>query len=342
MTYEAFKRELFQTVLRQAKAGGSLAKLVEKGSFCQDVQLISAIQMAELRPGCREPEYSAGRKSSAKQGVCVKEDLLVVIPKEQGGTEVLCRQVRRLYERYRHEGWQSVLPEIVMKLQREPKENWRDTGSNSYQSNRDSLIVRMLNLTANREELENCVYWQFGDMAMVLYAVIYDMEPDLMSMKITRGMLEEWHVSDKEALTNALLNTYAKMPPRLCLNTDIRGRCGWTEGMFSAKELFCADIHPEDGEEGMRGYRLTTTRLLNGAVAFFYPGVKEQLADIFQGDYYVGFTNIHEAVLHPVRHKVLGEMKAAIQHANAVFDQREVLTNRVYRYCTVKEALVEV
>lgn len=342
MTYEAFKRELFQTILKQAEAGGRLAKLVEKGSFCKDMQLISAIRMTELKPGCREPEHSAGQQSSVKQGSCVKEDLLVVFPEEQNKAEVLCWKVHRLYERYRREGWQSILPEMVMKLQQDARENLPDTGGSSYQSNKNSLIVRMLNLTANREELENCVYWQFGDMAMVLYAVIYDMEPDFMSMKITRGMLEEWHVSDKEALTNALLNTCAKMPPRLCLNTDIRCRCGRMEGQLAAGELSCADIHPEDGEEGMRGYRLTTTRMLNGAVAFFYPGMKELLADIFQGDYYVGFTNIHEAVLHPVQHKVLGEMKAAIQHANAVFDQREVLTNRVYRYCTVKEALVEV
>ena len=101
-------------------------------------------------------------------------------------------------------------------------------------------------------------------------------------------------------------------------------------------------VDAEDELEGIQGYRLTTVKWVNGAVALFYPCVMKRLAEMLGGDYYVGFTSIHEAVIHPIRYKILNEMKAAILHTNAVCEETEMLTNCVYRYCSVKDMLLEV
>ena len=37
----------------------------------------------------------------------------------------------------------------------------------------------------------------------------------------------------------------------------------------------------------------------NGAIAMFYPGVLEKLAEICGGSYYVSFTSIHDVRIHP-------------------------------------------
>lgn len=330
MTYEAFKKELYRNVYKQAAVRGKLVKLLEKGTVCTDTELAKAIRLMNLTAACVEE-------------VVVREDILCVVWGNPGHTGILHWKVHPLYESYKREGWQSVLPEIVAKLQREDEITAGiPGGAGDYERNSGRLIVRPLNFGNNREELENCIYWKYGDIALVLYALLYDMDKDFMTMKITKGMLEKWGVSDTETLTNALLNTYAKMPPRLYHGTDIRPSYDLQDGVFMGEKGNPIEIHSEDEEEGLRGYRLTTTKWLNGAVALFYPGVKERLAQIFQGDYYVGFTSIHEAVLHPVQHKILGEMKAAIQHTNAVFDRREMLTNCVYRYSGTRNELIEV
>lgn len=330
MTYEAFKRELYRHVLKQAKVRGRQVRLLEKDSACLDEQTLQAVRLMNLN--------TCGAKELA-----VREDMLCVVWENAGHMGILNWKVRPLYESYKREGWQSVLPEIVMKLQKSG-----GNAGNVFKTEKDygpgseRLIIRPLNFANNREELENCIYWRFGEVALVLYAVIYDMDRDFMTMKITRGMIESWGISDAEVLTNALLNTYAKMPPRLFYGTDLRPEYGTSDGIFMVEDGNGIRVHAEDEAEGLCGYRLTTARWLNGAVALFYPGVKERLAQMLGGDYYVGFTSIHEAVIHPVQHKLLGEMKAAIQHTNAVFDQREMLTNCVYRYCGAKKELVEV
>ncbi len=352
MTYEEFKKELYRNALNQARLWGKTARLVEKGTVCREPQVMGAIAaMNQNAP-------------SAKDAV-VKEDMLLVLLqyapaenalqantlpecKEEGRAPaysgILCWKVRTLYERFLREGWQSVLPEIAMKLQgsrgQEPQASLWEKG---YEQNCGRLILRPLNIWENREELEHCVYWRYGEIALVLYALLYDLEEDFMTMKVTRGMVERWGVSFEEALTGALLNTFAQMPPRLYHGMDIRSSYDWKDGIFMEEEgKISIEIHPQSQEEGMCGYRLTTVRWLNGAVAFFYPGVRQRLAELLDGDFYVGFTSIHEAVIHPVQHKILGEMKAAIQHTNAVFDRREMLTDKVYRYCRARNELIEV
>ena len=44
---------------------------------------------------------------------------------------------------------------------------------------------------------------------------------------------------------------------------------------------------------------ITTTSQMNGAIAMFYPGVKERLAELFGGDYYVAFTSVSLRVYCP-------------------------------------------
>ncbi len=257
---------------------------------------------------------------------------------------MFCWQVRPMYECFKSEGWQSVLPEIAAKLQNAGgvKESIA-VGNSDNRLGSDRLIVRPINYCRNAAELENCIYWRLGDTALVLYALIYESSEDFMTMKIGRSMIEKYKLSDEVVLTTALLNTYAKMPPRLYHCLDLRCSHDEWEGVFMPGETGTPiEIHVEDELEGLQGYRLTTTRGLNGAIAFFYPGVKERLAELFGGDYYVGFTSIHEAVIHPVRHKVLGEMKSSIRYINAVFGEREMLTNQMYRYMSARKELVEV
>ena len=43
---------------------------------------------------------------------------------------------------------------------------------------------------------------------------------------------------------------------------------------------------------------VTTTKQVNGAIAMFYPGVMERIAEMAGGSYYVVFTSIHEAKIH--------------------------------------------
>ena len=331
MTYEEFKKELYRNILLREEGKDKRIKLYERRTICadmQDLQIIKALNVSCF----------------GTDDVLIHEDVICALWEQQGKLNMMHWKLRPLYERYKREGWQSVLPEILIKLEQVGSSNRRLFWENaSYEECLDKLILRPMNYRRNRRELENCIYWRFGDIALVLYGLLSDEGSEFITMKMLRDVTNAWEMSDASLLMNALLNSYKKMPPRLFKAGDLDSKPNASKGGFMSEGKECSMIiNPSDRWEGFRGYRLTTVRQLNGALAIFYPGVSRRLAEIMGGDYYVGFTSIHEAVIHPVRFKNLNNMKEAIQHINAVFDEREMLTNHVYRYSCKRREMLEV
>lgn len=331
MTYEEFKKELYRNILLQAEGKDKRIKLYERKTICsemQDLQIIKALNVSCF----------------GTADILIHEDVICALWERQGRLNMIHWKLRPLYERYKKEGWQSVLPEILVRLEQVGKGSSQLFAENaSYEECSDKLILRPINYRRHRRELDNCIYWRYGDIALVLYGLLCDEGNDYVTIKIHRDMTAGWEQPDTRLLTNALLNSYEKMPPRLFKAGDFETKPDVSKGIFIPEEKASSlPINPSDRWEGLRGYRLTTVRQLNGALAMFYPGVRKRLAEIMGGDYYVGFTSIHEAVIHPVRFKNPNDMKEAIQHINAVFDEQEMLTNRVYRYSCKREELLEV
>lgn len=329
MTYEEFKRELYRNLQQGELSKGKEILLWEKGVIFTDVERAAMLRMIN-------------RSEYGREETVVREDILCIKWKKQGAISMLHWKVHSVYETYKKEGWQGVLPQMIAKIQTldhvSPK-----IAAEKYETDSDKLIIRPLHYPRCRQELEKGVCWIFGDIALVLYLLIMDEGEDYITVKIQRSMIDKWDVSDEILLTNALLNSYAKMPPRLYYGTDFRADHDRDYGVFMPEERgHGIAVHPEDEWEGRFGYILTTTKRLNGAIALFYPGVKERLAELMGGDYYVGFTSIHEAVIHPACHKGLSEMKDGIQQTNICFEPREMLTNRVYRYSCKRKELIEV
>lgn len=329
MTYEEFKKELYRNLQQVQPSKEKEVLLWEKGVIFTDVERAAMLRMIN-------------RSDYGREETVVREDILCVRWKKQGAIGMIHWRIRPIYETYKKEGWQGVLPQMIAKIQISDQVNPRLPAEN-YTADSDKLIIRPLHYPHCRQEMERGVCWKFGDIALVLYLLLQDGGEDLMMMKIQRSMIENWDVSDEILLTNALLNTYAKMPPRLYYATDLRMQYEKRYGVFMPGEKGKSiTIHPKDKWEGLHGYILTTTKRVNGAIALFYPGVKERLAEMLEGDYYVGFTSIHEAVIHPVGQKVLREMKEGIQRTNICFAPQEMLSNRVYRYSCKRKELIEV
>lgn len=329
--YKQFMEELYQNVKEQNEAEGKTVQILLSGEKYDAPESIGIIRKINFVRYGRTDNY-------------VREDVLVVFGDGAGLSDMRYWFIRELYERFIKGGWQNVLPGIMVLLQEEVGAPVKSPARNeNYEQSRYQHILRPFNYYSHREELENCIYWRQGDIALVLYIIICDMPGDFMSLKCNRGMAEKWGLSDEMVLTNALLNSRTLMPPRLYHGDMLRRELGSNAGIFMPGDGMI-NIFPDaqDELEGVQGYRLTTSKWVNGAVALFYPCVMRQLAEMMGGDYYVGFTSIHEAVIHPVRYKILNEMKAAILHTNAVCEETEMLTNCVYRYCSVKDMLLEV
>ena len=187
-----------------------------------------------------------------------------------------------------------------------------------YDLIKDRLIIRPLNYSNNKNNLEDYVYDTFGDIALVLYAVIDD-EESLHTVKIPYDIFKKWNLDKKVVFTAAMDSTKKSAEARIY--TDLRSING--DGM---------DINDNVILESNTIPMITTIRKTNGAIAMFYPGVKEKIAEMFDDSFYVAFTSIHEAMIHKKGTIEPSSIRRNIRATNRTFGKEETLTEEVYYY----------
>ena len=187
-----------------------------------------------------------------------------------------------------------------------------------YDLIKDRLIIRPLNYSNNKNNLEDYVYDTFGDIALVLYAVINDKE-SLHTVKIPYDIFKKWNINKKIVFTAAMDSTKKSAEARIY--TDLRSING--DGM---------EINDNVILESNTIPMITTKRKTNGAIAMFYPGVKEKIAEMFDDSFYVAFTSIHEAMIHKKGTIEPSSIRRHVRATNRTFGKEEALTEEVYYY----------
>ena len=163
-------------------------------------------------------------------------------------------------------------------------------------------------------------------MALVLYVLIRDDEKGIDSAKIPKEMLKKWGMDAEEILDAALLNTYCMAQPRMYLSPFECINPPFERGAFMSFNS------PITSLDKWSIPTVTTTKLTNGAIAMFYTGVKEKIAELYGDSYYVVFTSIHEARTHCRGVYPPRDILRSLKETNRVFPKEEMLSNKVYYY----------
>ena len=199
---------------------------------------------------------------------------------------------------------------------------------NNYEKVKKDLFIRLLNVKMHKRELARAVYRRIGDIALVLYMQIGEIDGRISSMKIRKECLEEWKLDENTVFEAALLNTYFISPPRIyywenmVYNPDYSGECF----MDLNHEFFM--------KRDSIGNCLSTARRTNGAVAIFLPGVAKRLADLLEADFYMVFTSIHEVMIHSTELSYPDDLETVLRDTlREATPEEDFLTDKVYRYC---------
>lgn len=213
-------------------------------------------------------------------------------------TAIICRQnIKYLYDEYNYGGWEWIEEIFRQNLDVGFREGQMICNMNDFEAVKDNLIVCLLNFPKNREKLDGFVYREIGDIAQVLYIRIsYDDNNDMLTtFKVFKCYFDQWDL-DKDMIWDlALANSCRFSPPRIY--TSLADIYNMTEerGVFMADDANIKAI-----TDRIWVPLLTTYPSINGAVSIFYPGVADKIAKMCDKDYYVGFSSIHEARIHPV------------------------------------------
>ncbi|SFB71703.1 DUF5688 family protein [Butyrivibrio sp. YAB3001] len=320
MTYEEFYEELKEKVETGEYAEGWEHRFFDEGYTAADESEAELIRQTNI-------------KYYGEESDCIKGDFLV-ITKEENDTTGVCRfEMKYLYDSYNESGWDYVKEIIDTNIQMSDQAN-RDVLQHmeEYEVIKDNLILRPINFTQNRSNLMDKIYKRIGDIALVLYVLVRETEHDLGSAKVPKSLLTTWNKTAEEVMDYALVNSNMKFPPRLFLDPhDVNKNPN--AGIFMAIGSNITSI--EDRQVPL----LTCTRHENGALGFFYNGVKERIASLFgNSDYYVVFTAVEEARLHKVGTCDPREILRSLKATNKAFPDT-MLSNKIYKYSCEKNEL---
>ena len=321
MTYEEFCRELLQKLeSRKDELGYNRVKYYPDGFTSDEPEELLTIRNTNIRYNKMESDVLSGD--------------FVILYIETGSAHICRFTCKGLYQAYEENGWEGVWTEVNASLEEGKQLAKMDImqliDQNEYEALREKIFIRPLNYNDHRYELKDYVYRRVGDIVLVLYLLASDERSgerhDVSSIKVPRVMMESWKLPEDEVWENAMSSTYMMSPPRMYLNAMDTYKPPYHKGAFMA---FNSDIK---SLSMMAVPTVTTTTQMNGAIAMFYPGVRERIAELFGDDYYVAFTSIHEGRLHKKGTISPREILQRVKEMNKRLDSSEVLTRKVYLY----------
>ena len=237
--------------------------------------------------------------------------------------------VRGLYEKFQKDGWGAVwkLIDDNIKLLRDVDINNVAKHLMDYEVIKERLIIRPINYTDNKYELKEAVHKVHGDIALVLYVKLYDnKERGLGTTKIHKDVFESWGRDFDEVWEAALINTNIDALPRMYMTVTECIKPPYDRGAFMSLNSDIKKIGK------MQVPTVTTTRQVNGAIAMFYPGVKEKIAELFDSGFYVAFTSINDARIHHKDSISPRVVLHSLKEINRKFDPNDTLSRKVYYY----------
>ncbi len=247
---------------------------------------------------------------------------------EGGVKKMFCRfSAEKLYEDYRRFGWDIVKEAVYENL---GYCNSEEIGIldklDDHEAVKGRLFLRPLSYNNFAWEAGGYIYRRVEDIALVLYVLIRDDEKGIDSAKIPKEMLKKWGMDADEVLDEAMLNTYCMAQPRIYLSPFECINPPFERGAFMSFNS------PITALDKWSIPTVTTTKLTNGAIAMFYTGVKEKIAELYGDSYYVAFTSIHEARTHCRGVYPPRDILKSLKETNRVFPKGEMLSNKVFYY----------
>lgn len=329
MGYKEFITEL-QEKLAEKKQELNYSKMnfFEDGFTSTDAKELAIIRETNIRYHKTESDVLIG-------------DFILLFQSGDRGEQMCRYECKYLYQRYEKGGWESVWKQVIASLDagRElmEMEVMELIERNEYEPLKDKLFIRPLNFNNHRYALKNHIYRRVGDMVLVLYILAKDENDGVVhnvtSVKVHKASVQAWGIDEEELWESALSNTYVMAPPRMYFNPMDLFKPPYHKGAFMALNSDITSIPP------LSVPTVTTTSQTNGAIAMFYPGVMERLAELFGDDYYIAFTGTSEARLHKKGTINPREILMRIKQMNKAFDPEETLSNKVYLYERAKQEM---
>lgn len=221
----------------------------------------------------------------------------------------------------------SILGEIISTLNNDvPKLEVPASLYDDYDAVKPQIIFRIVNYEKNKEQLKDCPYLPFCDLAITFRWLVHADAYGIASSLITNRELELWNVTVEELYKVASHNTQRLFPCCIQPMQDLLA-----EYLQDDEELqHIYDSTPSS----FQIYILTNKNRINGSTCMIYDHVLADFAAQQGCDIYIIPSSIHEVLLIPACYGIEEQSLLELVHdANrTVVNITDILSDSIYRY----------
>ncbi|MBR1742205.1 MAG: hypothetical protein IJ733_10140 [Lachnospiraceae bacterium] len=302
----------------------------EYNDFCEKLK-------TELERKFRDETYQVRFHSISKNN-SVKYDGIVIYSTESNISPNF--SIEPLYENYKDGiSIERLVTELSMRYFAEQFRMKRLELDMTYEKCRERIMFRLISYEKNEEELKTMPHIRYLDMAMVFFVLVYQSDEKIGSFQVTNHLMELWGVK-KESLMKL-----AEENARRCFPLKIHNMHQMVMDILSKRELdeevlqyFQKEIVEDVNEIPVI---LSNSLGINGAAVLKYEDTLHTVSDMFQGNFYVLPSSIHEVLALPCSDRIGDkELREIVCEVNRdCVTEDEYLSDHVYFYDAEKDAL---
>lgn len=285
------------------------------------------------------------------QGICV-------LKKEQNIAPTI--YLNEFFHEYQEgKSLNSILNQLCRLInENQPKKSFNINFFLNYNKLKNYLVYRIIHRERNKELLKDVPYKALQDLAIVCHCLVENEEIGTGSVLIHHHHLKTWKIEEEQLFRDAAVNSPVFEPGKVYKMSSLVREI-LSDTVEKKVEEICEE-YPEDKEKLMEDtlnqmveemeegqipmYVLTNSRRYYGAACLVYENMMESIAEMFQNDYYILPSSVHELIIlektEDIEVDVLNEMIRDVNR-NQV-EEEEWLSDHAYYYCRKTGKLVSV
>lgn len=283
-------------------------------------------------------------------GVCVLEKNKNVAP------TIYLNDLCKRYED--GETFSSLINEIVqMTEEYKVTENLNMNFFMDYEKVKNRLVLRLIHGERNKELLKNLPHQKYMDLAIVCHCIVESEEIGFGSILIHKSHMVNWNIDEETLFHDAFRNSPRIEPYQIMKMSDMVKLIFKNMVEEQVNDFYDDNARKEELVREMLEnmstnmvnwdipmFVLTNANRYYGAACIVYPEVLEKIGQLFQDDYYVLPSSVHEIILLAKRENMdfysLNEMVREINQTQVA--REEWLSDHTYLYQRKNRKLISI
>ena len=197
----------------------------------------------------------------------------------------------------------------------DPYKDWK--WMTDYNEAKKRLYIRVCNTDNKQEYLANVPHIEVEDLSVTYHILIKEDESGIASTIINNDLMKNYGITFEQLHADAVENSQKLVPVKIEKMSNILG-----------------EMAVSDNEAANEMIVVTNAIKTNGAAAFFYPDVMDEIAERFGGDFVMLPSSIHEVIAIPDKEDTdLMKLEMMVRVINlAETKPEDKLSDHVYHY----------